>query len=348
MSTGMPRLKRHWTVVAHDADTVEFRHGAWNPTSFTVNDESRCGRLLAIVDLLDGRHSVHAVATAAGAPREEVQSVVDELNTLGLLEDGASHALDFYLDQFVPNLTPFHRPSGDPRWPVLILGDPKLCRDLSDILSAGLPSAAVSRCEDDELIRGLSQIAALGSYDGLALERLADRYSAWVGTFVVYVNSTVRPLEAQGLNRLSLLLRFPWHHAVADGPFLLIGPTTVPSRSACFECLETRVTMNLREEASYQVYKRAIAEGRVRHALEPLDAVLAQLLTSFTALAATNFALTGTEFTVGKLLSIYLPTMEFRYNDVLRVPGCGACGSSVQADDQELYFELRALLDHDR
>jgi hypothetical protein len=63
---------------------------------------------------------------------------------------------------------------------------------------------------------------------------------------------------------------------------------------------------------------------------------------------ALNFALAGTSFTVGKVLCVYLPTMEFTYNEVLRVPGCTACGSAPERDDRELYFDIRSLLASDR
>jgi hypothetical protein len=102
--------------------------------------------------------------------------------------------------------------------------------------------------------------------------------------------------------------------------------------------------MNLREGGSYERYKHALAEGRASSAVAPLDAVLNALLGSHVAFEALNHALTGVSFTVGKLLAIYLPTMEFTYNEVLRLPGCPACGSKPERDERELYFELQTLL----
>ena len=75
--------------------------------------------------------------------------------------------------------------------------------------------------------------------------------------------SVIQPLQLRLLNQISLALGIPWMHAAIDGPFLLIGPCFVPHRTSCYACFETRVTMNLRESASYQQYKSALAAGRV-------------------------------------------------------------------------------------
>ena len=34
------RLKRHYSLIAHSPDTVELRHGVWNPTSVTLTDDT--------------------------------------------------------------------------------------------------------------------------------------------------------------------------------------------------------------------------------------------------------------------------------------------------------------------
>ena len=85
-------------------------------------------------------------------------------------------------------------------------------------------------------------------------------------------------------------------------------------------------------------------EGRASGVSKPLDGVLACLLASLVSMEALNFALAGTSFTVGKVLCVHLPTMEFVYNEVLRVRGCSACGSAPERHDRELYFDIRALL----
>jgi bacteriocin biosynthesis cyclodehydratase domain-containing protein len=338
------RLKRHYSVVPHSSDVVELRHGTWNAISFTLSDDSGAGRLARIVSRLDGRLSTAEIAAAEGVPASDVEALVDELTELGVLEDGPAHALDYYLDHVVPNLSPFGARRAGPS-SLVVLGDDTVTdafRRALDSSSAAGELDVVSA--DDSIRRRLSHGAASWDSDPLAFAEEAPSFAAWRDSLVVIAGSTLSPPELHAFNRVSLHHRIPWILAAADGPFLLVGPTFVPWRSACCDCLEARVGMNLREGASYQKYKLALAEGRATQATAPIDGVLASMLASYAAFEALNFALTGTTFTVGKMLAVYLPTLEFTFNEVLRLPGCPACGPQPESDDRELYFELRTVL----
>jgi bacteriocin biosynthesis cyclodehydratase domain-containing protein len=341
------RLKRHYSVVAHSADVVEIRHGAWNAVSFTVADDSGSGRLLRIVNRLDGQLSTAEIAEAESVPESEVELLVDHLAELGLLEEGPQHALDYYLEHVVPNFVLYGRQPQQASG-VVLLGDEVVTTEIARVLASS-PAAAGLAVEqaDPELRRRLAAGASAWTSDGLAFEEEAEAFEAWRDRLVVFGSAALNPLQLQAFNRLSLRHRIPWIHASVDGPFLLVGPTFLPLRSACYECLEARVGMNLREGASYQKYKLALAEGRASGATAPIEGVLAAMLASHVAYEVLNVALTGTSFTVGKLLAVYLPTMEFTFNEVLRLPGCGACAPAPESDDRELYFELRTLLDGD-
>jgi hypothetical protein len=102
--------------------------------------------------------------------------------------------------------------------------------------------------------------------------------------------------------------------------------------------------MNLREAAVYQRYKNALVSSQVPGNGQSNSAVLASMLMSLTAMEALAFAATGDSTTLGSVLSIYLPTMEFSMNEVLRLPGCAACAPLPERDDEELYFDARILL----
>ena len=339
------RLKRHYAVVAHSSDVIELRHGTWNAVSFTLSDDGGTGALLRLIKRLDGTASAEEIAQAEGVPEAEVDALVGELERLGVLEDGPQHALDYHLDHVVPNLAPYGQRRRESATPVVLLGDAAVTGEIERVLSASAAAGDLRvEAADAELREALARGARTWAADTLAIEEEAEPFSQWRDRLVVVAGATLNPLELRAFNRVSLRHRIKWIHASADGPFLLVGPTFLPHRSACYECLETRVTMNLREGAVYQSYKRALAEGRAAAATMPIDAVLAAMLGSYAAFEALNFALTGTSFTVGKLLAVYLPTLEFTFNEVLRLPGCAGCGPLAESDDRELYFEVRTLL----
>ena len=339
------RLKRHYAIVAHSADVVELRHGTWNPVSFTLADESRSGHLFRVLTRLDGRLSAAEIAAAEGIPTAEVEGLLDHLAQLELLEEQSAHALDYYLDHVVPGLLPYQAHRGAAHGSTILMGDAAVTEQIARILADG---AVHERCEvaaaDPALAALLARADTSWLSDGLEFEEAARPFADWSGKFVVFAGASVNPLASRAFNRVSLRHRIPWLHAAVDGPFLLVGPTFVPFRSPCYECLEGRVLMNLREAASYQSYTHALVEGRIAGATAPLDAVLRAMLASLTAFEALNFMLTGASFTVGKMLAVYLPTMEFTFNEVLRLPGCPACGSVPERDDRELFFDVRALL----
>jgi bacteriocin biosynthesis cyclodehydratase domain-containing protein len=339
------RLKRHYSIVAHSADVVELRHGTWNPVSFTLADESRSGHLFRVLRRLDGQLTAAQIAAAEGISTAEVDALVDHLAGMDLLEEHATHALDYYLDHVVPSLMPYRGDRRVAHSEVILLGDPSVTEQVASILAS---SALGDHCRvhpaDEALAALLRRPDPSWMADGLEFEEAARPFAEWRGKLVVFAGATVNPLASRAFNRVSLHHRIPWIHAAVDGPFLLVGPAFVPFRSPCYECLEGRVLMNLREAASYQSYTRALAEGRIAGTLAPLDGVLQSMLASLTAFEALNFLLTGVSFTVGKMLAVYLPTLEFTFNEVLRLPGCPACSPAPERDDRELFFDVRALL----
>jgi bacteriocin biosynthesis cyclodehydratase domain-containing protein len=332
-------VKRCYTIVGHGPDRVELRSGVWNPTSFTISDDSESGHLYRIVSRLDGSASPAELAREEGVRRSDVEAVVDHLTELEVVESGASSALDVHLDALLPWQS--HAEVEDR--PVVVLGAEDLAARIADELRRSSPGLDVSVPDPGTLHR------LVGDPDewirhGLGLERRLHEAQEWRDCFVVLAESTIDPTLATAVNRLCLELEIPWLYAAIDGPFLFVGPLTVPRGSACWECFERRVTMNLRERESYLRYKRALVEGQVAGSPVALVPLFGSILAGHAALEALNFVLSGSTCTIGKVLSIYVPTMELAFNDVLRMPGCPGCGALPERDEPELYFDMRALL----
>ena len=339
----VPRLRRTFTVIGHSPDTVELRTGVWNPQSFTIKDESGRGRVLNLILGLDGSSTPRELAKREGASRADVEAVIDHLYSLGAIETEPPSALDAYLDT-VAALGRARDPK-DIADRVLLLGDPALTEQVGALLGEDLGVPVVPVDSDDRLWTRLTASTPAELHDGLSLAQLAEEFQPWSGSFAVVADRIVEPLRMRTLNRIAHKIGMPFIHGVFDGPFLFVGPTVLPHSSACWECFETRMTMSLRESASYLAYKNALSQGQVLRGQPPVLPAVTGVLASHLALETTNFVRTGTTFTVEKVLGMYLPTMEIAYNEVLRLPGCRGCGSLPERDDTSLTFDPRSWLD---
>ncbi|MGW1075715.1 TOMM precursor leader peptide-binding protein [Streptomyces sp. NPDC002537] len=343
MSGAEARVKRAITVVGHGPDVVELRTGVWNPRSFTVTDESGKGKLFDLICGLDGTRSHKELARAHGVSRSTVEAVVDHLRTLDVLEWGPSSALDAYLDQ----LTTLRVEQSDTGRPArsLIIGDGPLSGAIAELVRDAQAGKVEQLAPGDRLTESLNRMDENAVHDGLRLAGLAEELAPLRGGYVVWAQDTVNPVRSRVFNRVAMELDVPWTHVAVDGPFLLVGPTVVPGSSPCYECFETRVAMNLRESASYVRYKRALAAGAVKSGTPAQLSAVRSTIAGHSALEAINFLTTGSTFTIGKVLGIYLPTMEIAHQEVLRLPGCRACGSLRGRDDASLYFDARSWID---
>jgi bacteriocin biosynthesis cyclodehydratase domain-containing protein len=336
-----PRIKRYYSLIAHSRDVVELRSGVWNVVSHTVSDDTESGRLFSILKQLDGTRTAKQIARDLSVPHHDVEALIDHLDGLGLIEENSSTALDHYLD----TVTPWRvNNNGSKPRPVTIIGDSALVALVESQLGGSIQIITDITADDGTPSwRGLKHRDRAWLFDGLAFQERLLSFRHWHERLLVYISDFADPPLAQAINRVCLGLGTPWLHAVMDGPFLLIGPTFVPRRTACYECLELRIGINLRENASYQRYKDALVRAQVLSGTPFIEPPLAGILASHTALEVMNYVLTGYSFTAGKVMSIYLPTMEFTFNEVLRAPNCPACGSSSERDATELYFAMEAL-----
>lgn len=338
-----PRVRRSFAVIGHSPDNVELRTGIWNAKSFTVEDASGKGRILNVILGLDGSVSRRDLARREGVSRADVEAVVDHLYSIGAIEETPTSALDAYLDSLQ---TLGRLPStSDVASSVLVLGEGEIGDRVVELLDGQLEIPVERPGPDEGLWRRLLQVDPGDVHDGLRLSRLAEEFAPWSGAFAVIAEPAVEPVRMQILNRLAHEIQMSFIHGVIDGPFLFVGPTVIPHRSACWECFESRVTMNLRESASYLAYKNALVSGLVRQGRPPLYPALVGLVASHLALEATNYLTTGSTFTIEKALGMYLPTMEIAYNEVLRLPGCRGCGSDPERDGTSLMFDPRSWLD---
>lgn len=334
----VPRIRRAFSVISHAPDVVELRTGVWNPQSFLLTDQSGSGKLVQIVAGLDGTVSPKELAKQVGVARADVDAVLDHLWGLGAIEDGPASALDAYLDELVPQPAAGRGDLASAR--VLLTGNPELASLIGDQLGAA--GVAVTHAGADPLWQRLGTVNPAAYTDALSLSELAQEFEPWRGALVIYADTIVNPSMLGLFNRVALAMDISWIHGGLDGPFLYAGPTFAGRRSACYACFESRVTMNLREGASYQRYKEALARGLVSNGQPAVIRPLLGLLAAHLALEAVNYLASGSNFTIERVLGIFVPAMEIAFSEVLPMPGCAACSPQPERDDTTLYFDPRA------
>ncbi len=334
------RVKPHFSIVAHSQDHVELRSGVWNPTSYVFSDESKKGYLFSIIKGLDGQKSPAELAGQFNIPRSQVESLIDHLQQAGVLETGSDNIYDLYLNQVSPLFKYSGAENSDEA--VFITGDPEFFVPLKNMLASTLKNEII--CDDKNELQKLESSNENWLHDGLLCQEMISQFEHYRNRFVIFIQKTPNPILTSKWNRIARELQINWIHAAIDGPFLFIGPT-FHRETPCYDCFETRIMMNLREYASYQRYKFALVEKQVTKNSFPLDPAVKNLLISHVALESMNYLLTRCNFTTGKVLSIYLPTMEIVFNEVLRHSACQTCGTHVLRDGHQLYFDIHTLLE---
>jgi bacteriocin biosynthesis cyclodehydratase domain-containing protein len=332
------RIKPQFSIVAHDPNTVELRSGVWNIRSYTLTDHAGTGRLYSLLRGLDGTVGRADLAKSAGVTRTELEALIDHLDQLGVLARGPENALDAYLE------TAGGLALDAPRPPVHVLGLDPLSDRVAEVIGRDLADVDVLPA-DAALPRALTTAEPTVLEDGLAFERFVEQFEPWRGSILIHAAETLQPWRLAVLNRVALALNLTWVQAAVDGPLAMIGPSFIPPGSPCFACFETRVMMNLRETAGYQRYKDALVRRAVNDGAPIAIEGLRTLVAGHVALEVLNIAVTGTTATAGKVLGIYLPTMEFAYSEVLRMPGCSSCGPVLAREATELYFDVRRWID---
>lgn len=202
----------------------------------------------------------------------------------------------------------------------------------------------VTLAGDEHVLETIRHADAKWLEDGLEFHRQARRFEDLRDSFVIYAETIPDPIKTRIVDRVLHHYDIPWLYGATDGPFVFIGPTTVPGRTPSWETFETRTLLNLRESNSYQNYKRALAEGRVSHgAPYEIQPALALLLAAHLLPEALSWLTTGTAGTLSHVYSFFTPTSEFAVHEILPLPDSKVDAPVPERDDFELYFGTRIL-----
>jgi bacteriocin biosynthesis cyclodehydratase domain-containing protein len=339
------KIKPQFSVVAHSQDMVELKYGVWNSISHLLNDENKEGILASILLGLQAQLSPSEISNDVQVSRSKVESVLDYLQQLGVLQAKSESFIDHYIDNVASSLKQPGRAFYEISMPVVLIGDESLSQRIKAQLTR---LVSVEVVHDTALFSEIEQSGDNWLFDAFEQEKLIDKFKSWQGKFLIFSTRHINPIIATRLNRIAYELNIPWLHLAMDGPFLFIGPCFSGKQAPCYDCFETRISMNLRESENYQRYKNAILLKQVYTSHEdPLCEVTSNVLIAHGMLEILNYLTTQCTFTANKVLSIFLPTMEFVYHELLSLPACRTCGSIPYRDDTQVYFDFQKLIQED-
>ncbi len=347
MTNKNPRIKPHFSIIAHTPDSLELRSGVWNRVSYTIDDETQSGKLYQFLQLLDGSLSLSDITKSMQITRSDAEGIIDHLQQLNVLEDGSSTAFDYYTDIYAPAFKSKQLPHEKiTSTTIYVLSNNELGLEIKESLSLKTPLNNIELInKNHEIMEVLVNSDESWMHNALQFEEVLQKFTFLKNSFLVMAFDHINPVLAKRFNRIATALGIAWIHAAIDGPFVFIGPLFVTNQTACYECFETRIGMNLREYHSYQKYKNAIANDQIiRQSAFPMLELLRNLMISHLMMEVMNYVLTGCSFTKNKVMSIYLPTMEIAFNEFLKVSNCQSCGSQIHRDDHQLYFDVQGLL----
>lgn len=339
-----PKIKSQFSIVFHDPDLVEIRDCCLESRSHFFNDDQKTGLLAKVIGLLDGHSSITEIANASGSSADQIESLLESLSELDLLVNGAESLLDYYSSLYNHSLNRYplqHKTMHE----IVFFSDNEITKAVAYILKDELATQTLTISQaGKEMEDKLASLTENDFFDALAIEKTCAFFTGLSGKYVLYAQDRMNPVKAHYFNVICNALQISWLPVSIDGPYLFIGPTITPQASPCYDCFEQRALMNLKYKENYLKYKKAIASSQVSFPNQPLHRVISHLAASYAAQEVLNFAVLGTSFTQRKVLSIYVPTMEFKYNEVQPLASCQTCGSVHHRDNQQLYFDVQALL----
>ena len=344
------RLAHNVRVMFDSATTIRIRTGIWNYEEAVIDVSAETP---TVVDTVNEAFKTLSWGAAldldtiarSGTPleRANVLQLMSDLVQARLLIDPAAKELEtLTIDALLGNLRPYgasERSVAD-RPPALLVSDSEYALDEAKRFAAqvGLPARAM-RKDVAELVYSRDLTTRIDSYsDEGTLDALARELDDCGPLAGLFRNPSVVMLR--NLNRAVEKLEKAFIFGVIDGPFLSIVGAK-PPYTGCFECFELRSLARLEDHVAYQAFAATRPPVADTAAASPLLALLVNLVISECFVEAKA----GTSRFSGRVLNIYLPTFEIQVQDLLRMPGCPACGHVSKQRMREINFNTRVAID---
>lgn len=344
-----------------DSETVlRVRKGIWNHTEAVLNlaDESVQAQDLYrdIANALIEKREVDLEVLLEGVDPskekevngEQIEANLQELARQGFLVDGEGGLRK----QILVNLFSgsYHIPSELPDIPTsCFISDTPYAHSIAQYMAKEM-DYPLERM-DDTVFNTLGKVDLTNKMEAIELHKSLDGLKEKLKDYPLVLGCFLRPniVRLRNLNRVLLELKIPLILGFIDGPFLTIL-ATAPGEQGCFECFEHRLWARQQDTQVYASFVRASFEqdqqGRQGSSSRAwffsplLGMVVSAVLSEGLLYNAFRF-----NRIAGRVVSVYLPTLEVQAQDLLRVPYCPACGHISTAKLDNLYTNTQRVVD---
>lgn len=303
-----------WCRLADDEERILVEHGG---TVVTFEGRAVQALLPKLLPLLDGTRTVTEIEEELG--RRAAPAVANALAMLAtnqLLVDGR------------------HRPSDEAPVTAAASFAAAVTRRTTqaDALRA-LAEAAVHVLGGGDIAREVERLLAHMGIGHVELRALGDHLED--AAFVVAAPERAGVPALARLNAIALERRLPWLQVLPfDGRLAVVGPLFVPGASACRACYVLRRASCSGYDEDYDLIDHEPVRAPSPPPLTAVAAGLASLLV-LRWLTTCDPALPGRFYAVEAGAIVRL-----RYDEVLRVPRCGACGTPERAIPSPWFEEV--------
>jgi thiazole/oxazole-forming peptide maturase SagC family component len=344
------RLSARSRLAFDSKGAVRIRTGIWNYEEAIIDfsqepaDVADVARR-AFAQLASGGAVDLAVEAGALGPKERaaVLQLFTQLQQAGLVETSPQRDVqDAMVEALLGRRSPLgpRDESAPPARPLAFLTDNRYCRDRVGALASDL-SVSLD-VVDEGILDTLQQIDLTTKVDAVATEAelagIAERFRD--AAVVVSCFSQASLVTLRNVNRVLERIQKPGIFGFIDGPFLAVLGIS-PPYTGCFECFELRSLARLEDHVTYQDFARS----RPAVGDEPAAYGLLGLLLNLTMTEGFLWSAAGTSRFNGRVLNIYLPSLDIQTQDVLRMPGCPACGQVSRQRLREINMSTRAVID---
>jgi bacteriocin biosynthesis cyclodehydratase domain-containing protein len=159
--------------------------------------------------------------------------------------------------------------------------------------------------------------------------------------WVIAAQDCFEPEELAALNDTALRLQLPWSLVCFDGYEGWVGPTFIPSQTACFSCFRRRLLASA-AEPKHIFLEPDVKVRRVPSpwATGPETAAWISLITSLFALELVRVMEEGGGFTLNHILVVHRLTLTFQREAVLRLPRCPDCSPRRDGPNVNVFSHL--------